>query len=195
MSEISVTVELFVQVDEVIDPVALEFKIRSEAIALFCSESTTLRVLRDAGKIPVYVKRSRPVQPRPELDASEPNRAWRYDGTQFLTRAGIYHVIPVIDACSRKITGRYFGAEHLRGGADRVGKGARQRRTVRRRRAPTPGRRLLSRSQMTSCSTKAFSFDLGSSGACRGRGRGCPPLQRASWTFFENVSSAPTVSH
>lgn len=78
---------------------------------VFCSESSTLRVLRQAGKIPIYEQRRRPMRPRPELDASEPNRAWRYDGTAFPTIAGDYHLIPIIDACSRKITGRYYGPE------------------------------------------------------------------------------------
>jgi hypothetical protein len=51
------------------------------------------------------------VRPRPQLDASEPNRAWRYDATRLPTHAGDYHLVPVIDACSRKITARHFGAE------------------------------------------------------------------------------------
>lgn len=42
---------------------------------VFCSESSTLRILREAGKVPAYERRRRPVRPRPQMDASEPNRA------------------------------------------------------------------------------------------------------------------------
>ncbi|MGH2830956.1 MAG: hypothetical protein ACRDJM_10785 [Actinomycetota bacterium] len=59
-------------------------------------------MLREAGKIPVYVARSRPVRPRPELDASEPNKAWRYDGTAFPTKAGAYHLIPILISNRRR---------------------------------------------------------------------------------------------
>jgi putative transposase len=78
---------------------------------VWCSESSVLRVLRAAGRVPVYTRRSRPSRPRPEVDESEPNRSWRYDITTFPTLAGDYHLVPVMDACSRKIVGRYFGPE------------------------------------------------------------------------------------
>lgn len=78
---------------------------------VYASESTTLRVLRSAGKVPIYHRRSRPVRPRPEVPAGEPNQAWRYDITTLPTLAGPFHLVPVIDNCSRKITGRYFGPE------------------------------------------------------------------------------------
>jgi transposase InsO family protein len=78
---------------------------------VFCSESSTLRVLRAAGKVPVYHRRSRPRRPGPEVDEGEPNRAWRYDITDLPTRAGPYHLVAVLDGCSRKITGRHFGPE------------------------------------------------------------------------------------
>ena len=78
---------------------------------VFCSESSVLRVLRAAGKVPVYVRRHRPRRPGPEVDASAPNRSWGYDLTTLPTRAGDYHLCPVLDACSRKIVGRYFGPE------------------------------------------------------------------------------------
>ncbi|MGH2812709.1 MAG: transposase [Actinomycetota bacterium] len=78
---------------------------------VFCSESSTLRVLRSAGKVPVYHGRSRPKRPGPDVDESEPNKAWRYDITDLPTKAGTYHLIPVMDGCSRKIMGRYFGPE------------------------------------------------------------------------------------
>lgn len=83
----------------------------SRAGRVFCSESSTLRVLRAAGKVPVHHHRSRPKRPGPEVDESEPNRSWRYDFTDLPTRAGLYHLIPVLDGCSRKITWRYFGPE------------------------------------------------------------------------------------
>jgi putative transposase len=78
---------------------------------VFCSESSTLLVLRAAGKVPVYHRRSRPRRPGPEVDEGEPNRAWRYDITDRPTRAGPYHLVAVLDGCSRKITGRHFGPE------------------------------------------------------------------------------------
>jgi hypothetical protein len=78
---------------------------------VFCSPSTTLRVLRAENLVPVYHHRSRPARPRPVTDESQPNKTWRYDFLKFPTRAGDYHCVPVLDACSRKITGRYFGPE------------------------------------------------------------------------------------
>lgn len=78
---------------------------------VFCSESSTLRVLRLAGKVPVYHGRSRPKREGPDVDESEPNKVWRYDITDLPTKAGLYHLIPVMDGCSRKIMGRYFGPE------------------------------------------------------------------------------------
>ena len=78
---------------------------------VFCSPSTTLRVLRAESLVPVYHHRSRPARPRPVTDESQPNQTWRYDFLTFPTRAGDYHLVPVLDACSRKITGRYFGPE------------------------------------------------------------------------------------
>jgi transposase InsO family protein len=78
---------------------------------VFCSESSVLRELRRAGLVSPYQRRSRPVRPRPEVDESEPNRTWRYDITTFPTISGPYHLVPVLDACSRKIVGRSFGPE------------------------------------------------------------------------------------
>jgi putative transposase len=78
---------------------------------VWCSESSTLRVLRAAGKVPSYQRRSRPRPTKPEVDSSQPNQTWRYDLTDIPTRAGLYHLIPVLDSCSRKIVGRYFGPE------------------------------------------------------------------------------------
>lgn len=78
---------------------------------VWCSESSTLRVLRNAAKVPLYQRRSRPRRPGPDVHESEPNQAWRYDITDIPTRSGLYHLIPVMDGCSRKILGRYFGPE------------------------------------------------------------------------------------
>lgn len=79
---------------------------------VWCSESSTLRVLRAAGKVPIYQRRSKPKRLRPDVDDAQPNQTWRYDGTGIPTRAGLYHLIPVMDSCSRKIVGRYFGPEN-----------------------------------------------------------------------------------
>lgn len=78
---------------------------------VWVSESSVLRVLQEAGKVPRYLRRQRLTRPWPEVDESEPNRSWRYDLTRLPTRAGDYHLVPVIDGCSRKIVGRYFGPE------------------------------------------------------------------------------------
>lgn len=78
---------------------------------VWCSESSTLRVLRAAGKVPIYERRRKPKRLKPEVDDAQPNRTWRYDATDIPTQAGLYHLIPVMDSCSRKILGRYFGPE------------------------------------------------------------------------------------
>ncbi len=52
---------------------------------VYCSPSTTLRVLRTEGLVPVYHHRSRPSRPRPVTDESAPNRTWRYDFLIFPT--------------------------------------------------------------------------------------------------------------
>lgn len=79
---------------------------------VWCSESSTLRVLRAAGKVPIYQRRSKPKRLKPEVNDAQPNKTWRYDATGIPTRAGFYHLIPVMDSCSRKILGRYFGPEN-----------------------------------------------------------------------------------
>lgn len=79
---------------------------------VWCSESSTLRVLRSAGKVPIYQRRSKPKRLRPEVDDARPNQTWRFDATNVPTRTGLYHLIPVMDSCSRKILGRYFGPEN-----------------------------------------------------------------------------------
>lgn len=69
-------------------------------------------MLRSAGKVPVFQRRSRPRRVKPDVDEALPNTTWRYDSTHIPTRAGLYHLIPVMDGCSRKIVGRYFGPEN-----------------------------------------------------------------------------------
>lgn len=129
---------------------------------VFCSESSVLRVLRDAGKVPIYHARSRPVRPRPELDASEPNRAWRYDGTQFPTKAGTHHLIPVIDACSRKITGRSFGPNFDSELVQSAwGKALANEGLLAEDVERLPAAGSDRGTQMTSRSTRAFFYDLG----------------------------------
>lgn len=76
---------------------------------VYCSESSVLRVLRAAGKVPRYVRRHRPERPRSQDRASRPNTCWDNDLTEFPTLAGPYHLVPELDRCSRKIVGRYFG--------------------------------------------------------------------------------------
>jgi hypothetical protein len=76
---------------------------------VFCLESSVLRVLREAGKVPRHIRRSRPERPRAQQRASQPNTCWDFDLTAFPTLAGGYFLVPVLDRCSRKITGRYVG--------------------------------------------------------------------------------------
>lgn len=76
---------------------------------VWCSESSTLKVLRAAGKVPEYERRSRLRAAKAEVEDSEPNQTWRYDITDVPTRPGLYHLIPVLDSCSRKILDRYYG--------------------------------------------------------------------------------------
>ena len=129
---------------------------------VFCSESSTLRILREAGKVPAYERRRRPVRPRPQMDASEPNRAWRYDGTRFPTRAGDYHLVPVIDACSRKITGRHFGPEFTSASVQAAwDKALANEGLLAENVERLPAAGSDRGTQMTSFSTRSFFADLG----------------------------------
>jgi putative transposase len=129
---------------------------------VFCSESTVLRVLRDAGKVPVYVRRSRPPRPRPEVDASAPNRSWTYDLTTFPTRAGDYHLCPVLDACSRKIVGRSFSPEATSATVQLAwGKALAAEGLLADEGPEMPAAHSDRGTQMTSRSTQAFFYDLG----------------------------------
>lgn len=129
---------------------------------VFCSESTVLRVLRSAGKVPVYERRSRPVRPRPEVDASAPDRSWSYDLTTFPTRAGDYHLCPVIDACSRKIVGRSFSPEATSATVQLAwGKALANEGFLAEEGPDLPAAHSDRGTQMTSRSTQAFFYDLG----------------------------------
>ena len=129
---------------------------------VFCSESSVLRVLREAGKVPVYTRRSRPVRPRPVIDASAPNTSWSYDLTTLPTRAGDYHLCPVIDACSRKIVGRSFSPEATSATVQLAwGKALANEGLLVQEGPQMPGAHSDRGTQMTSRSTRAFFFDLG----------------------------------
>jgi putative transposase len=129
---------------------------------VFCSPSTTLRVLRGESLVPVYHHRSRPQRPRPEVDQSEPNRTWRYDITELETLAGPYHLVPVLDACSRKITGRYFGPEETSSAVQIAWDKALADEGLLAEDAPKLPVAASDRgTQMTSKSTQQFFFDLG----------------------------------
>lgn len=129
---------------------------------VFCAPSTTLRVLRAEGLVPVYHHRSRLSRPRPETDESEPNRTWRYDIVELPTLAGPYHLVPVLDACSRKITGRYFGPEQTSEAVQIAWDKALAEEGLLVEDAPRLPVAASDRgTQMTSKSTQQFFFDLG----------------------------------
>ena len=129
---------------------------------VFCSPSTTLRVLRAESLVPVYHHRSRPARPRPVTDESQPNQTWRYDFLTFPTRAGDYHLVPVLDACSRKITGRYFGPEQTSAAVHIAWDKALAKEGLLAEDAPKLPMAASDRgTQMTSKSTQQFFFDLG----------------------------------
>ncbi len=129
---------------------------------VFCSPSTVLRVLRTENLVPVYHHRSRPSRPRPVTDESQPNKTWRYDFLTFPTRAGDYHLVPVLDACSRKITGRYFGPEQTSATVHDAWDKALAKEGLLGEDAPKLPVAASDRgTQMTSKSTQQFFFDLG----------------------------------
>lgn len=129
---------------------------------VYCSPSTTLRVLREESLVPIYHHRSRPSRPRPQTDQSEPNQTWRYDITELPTLAGSYHLVPVLDACSRKITGRYFGPEQNSAAVQVAWDKALAEEGLLLEDAPKLPQAASDRgTQMTSKSTQQFFFDLG----------------------------------
>lgn len=75
---------------------------------VFCSESSVLRVLRAEGLVATYRRTPRPKRAKPEVPADEPNQSWRYDFTRVPTLAGIWYLLPLLDACSKKIVGWSF---------------------------------------------------------------------------------------
>lgn len=129
---------------------------------VWCSESSVLRVLREAGKVPRYLRRHRPERPRPQVGASHPNAVWDYDLTSFPTRAGDYHLVPVIDRCSRKITGRHFGPEADSAAVQTAwGKALASEGLLAEEAPAMPGAHSDRGTQMTSRSTRTFFVDLG----------------------------------
>jgi len=129
---------------------------------VFCSESSVLRVLRSAGKVPRYRRRSRPERPRPQQRASEPNTCWDHDLTAFPTLAGDYFLVPVLDRCSRKITGRYFGPEATSAAVQTAwGKALASEGLLAEEGPALPDAHSDRGTQMTSRSTASFFADLG----------------------------------
>ncbi len=134
----------------------------SRQARVYCSPSTTLRVLQAEDLVPVYHHRSRPSRPRPVTDESQPNKTWRYDFLTFPTRAGDYHLVPVLDACSRKVTGRYFGPEQTSSAVHDAWDKALAKEGLLAEDAPRLPVAASDRgTQMTSKSTQQFFFDLG----------------------------------
>lgn len=129
---------------------------------VFCSESSVLRILRAAGKVPRYRRRSRPERPRPQQRASAPNTCWDYDLTEFPTLAGPYYLVPVLDRCSRKITGRYFGPEATSASVQTAwGKALANEGLLAEQGPALPDAHSDRGTQMTSRSTASFFADLG----------------------------------
>jgi transposase InsO family protein len=121
-----------------------------------------LRILRAEGRVPVYVRRSRPKRPRPEVDESEPNRSWRYDITTFPTLAGDYHLVPVLDGCSRKIVGRHFSPEATSRSVQTAWEKGLANEGLLAEEGPVLPMAVSDRgTQMTSKSTKTFFTELG----------------------------------
>ncbi len=134
----------------------------SRQARVFCSESSVLRELRSAGLVPAYQRRSRLARPRPVTDESEPNRTWRYDITTFPTLHGDYHLVPVLDACSRKIVGRHFSPEATSEAVQSAwGKSLAAEGLLGTDGPPLPVAASDRGTQMTSRSTRQFFFDLG----------------------------------
>ncbi|MDP9302671.1 MAG: IS3 family transposase [Actinomycetota bacterium] len=134
----------------------------SRQARVFCSESSVLRELRSAGLVPAYQRRSRPARPRPVTDESEPNRTWRYDITTLPTLQGDYHLVPVLDACSRKIVGRHFSPEATSEAVQSAwGKALAAEGLLGADGPGLPAAASDRGTQMTSRSTRAFFFDLG----------------------------------
>jgi len=129
---------------------------------VYCSESSVLRVLRAAGKVPRYIRRHRPERPRSQDRASKPNTCWDYDLTEFPTLAGPYFLVPVLDRCSRKIVGRYFGPEAVSASVQTAwGKSLADEGLLAEEGPELPDAHSDRGTQMTSRSTQSFFADLG----------------------------------
>ena len=134
----------------------------SREARVWCSESSVLRVLREAGKVPRYVRRHRPERPRQQDRASEPNTCWDYDLTEFPTTHGPYHLVPVLDRCSRKIVGRHFGPEATSASVQTAwGKSLANEGLLAEEGPALPDAHSDRGTQMTSRSTQSFFADLG----------------------------------
>ena len=134
----------------------------SRAQRVWCSESSVLRVLRAAGKVPVYHRRRRPDRPRPQARASGPNQTWDHDITTLPTIAGNYHLVPVLDRCSRKIVGRHFSPEATSASVQTAwGKALAAEGLLAEEGPALPVAHSDRGTQMTSRSTQSFFAELG----------------------------------
>lgn len=121
-----------------------------------------LGVLRAAGKVPRYVRRHRPERPRSQRRASRPNTTWDFDLTEFPTASGPYFLVPVLDRCSRKIVGRYFGPEATSASVPTAwGKSLAAEGLLAEEGPALPDAHSDRGAQMTSRSTQSFFADLG----------------------------------
>ncbi len=75
---------------------------------VFCSESSVLRVLRAEDLVAAYRRTPKPKRTKPDVADDEPNQSWRYDFTRVPTLAGVWYLLPLLDACSKKIVGWSF---------------------------------------------------------------------------------------
>lgn len=128
---------------------------------VFCSEPSVLRVLREGGKVPVYLRRRRR-RPRPEIDAqgSQPLMDLRpahvpHPRRELPPGSGARRVVPR----DHRPVLRPGGHVGVRPGG--VGQVPRQRRPARRGRTPPARGALRPGTQMTSRSTQSFFADLG----------------------------------
>ncbi len=129
---------------------------------MYCSESSVLRILRAAGKVPRYVRRHRPERPQSQDRASKPNTCWDYDLTEFPTLHGPYFLAPVLDRCSRKIVGRSFAPEATSATVQTAwGKSLANEGLLADEGPELPNAHSDRGTQMTSRSTQSFFADLG----------------------------------
>jgi transposase InsO family protein len=109
--------------------------------------------------------------------------------------AGPYHLVPVLDACSRKITGRYFGPEETSSAVQIAWDKALAEEGLLAEDAPRlPAAASDRGTQMTSKSTQQFFFDLKSCRASLERERRPTTLRvrRGSRRSSANASTTRT---